>query len=38
VQELSVQTVHTRLKRIYPKLAVHSRTGAIFEADQRRLL
>lgn len=35
---ISVQTVHTHLKRIYRKLAVHSKTEAIFEADQRRLL
>jgi DNA-binding NarL/FixJ family response regulator len=36
--KISVQTVHTHLKRIYRKLAVHSKTEAIFEADQRRLL
>ena len=35
---ISVQTVHTHLKRIYRKLAVHSKTEAVFEADQRKLL
>jgi len=35
---LSVQTVHTHLKNIYRKLAVHSKTEAVFEADRRRLL
>lgn len=35
---ISVQTVHTHLKRIYRKLAVHSMMEAVFEADQRRLL
>lgn len=35
---ISVQTVHTHLKRIYRKLAVHSKTEAVFEADQRHLL
>jgi DNA-binding NarL/FixJ family response regulator len=35
---ISVQTVHSHLKRIYRKLAVHSKTEAVFEADQRRLL
>ena len=35
---LSVQTVHTHLKNIYKKLAVHSKTEAVFEADRRRLL
>ncbi|HUX25345.1 MAG TPA: response regulator transcription factor [Burkholderiales bacterium] len=36
--KISVQTVHTHLKRIYRKLAVHSKTEAVFEADQRKLL
>jgi len=36
--KISVQTVHTHLKRIYRKLAVHSKTEAIFEAGERRLL
>lgn len=36
--EISIQTVHTHLKHIYRKLAVHSKTEAVFEADQRRLL
>lgn len=36
--EISMQTVHTHLKHIYRKLAVHSKTEAVFEADQRRLL
>lgn len=35
---ISTQTVHTHLKHIYRKLAVHSKTEAVFEADQRRLL
>ena len=35
---ISMQTVHTHLKHIYRKLAVHSKTEAVFEADQRQLL
>jgi DNA-binding NarL/FixJ family response regulator len=35
---ISVQTVHTHLKRIYRKLAVHSKTEAVYEADRRGLL
>jgi DNA-binding NarL/FixJ family response regulator len=35
---VSAQTVHTHLKNIYKKLAVHSKTEAVFEADRRRLL
>lgn len=35
---VSVQTVHSHLKNIYKKLAVHSKTEAVFEADRRRLL
>ncbi|MFN7086362.1 MAG: response regulator [Burkholderiales bacterium] len=34
---ISTQTVHTHLKRIYRKLAVHSKTEAVFEAEQRKL-
>jgi DNA-binding CsgD family transcriptional regulator len=30
--------VHTHLKNVYKKLAVHSKTEAVFEADRRRLL
>lgn len=36
--KISVFTVHTHLKRIYRKLAVHSKTEAVFEADKRGLL
>lgn len=35
---IATQTVHTHLKRIYRKLAVHSKTEAVFEADQRNLI
>jgi DNA-binding NarL/FixJ family response regulator len=35
---ISVSTVHTHLKRIYGKLAVHSKTEAVFEANRRGLL
>jgi DNA-binding NarL/FixJ family response regulator len=35
---ISVQTVHTHLKRIYRKLAMHSKTEAVYEADKRGLL
>ncbi len=35
---ISAQTVHTHLKRIYRKLAVHSKTEAVFEADRRQLI
>jgi DNA-binding NarL/FixJ family response regulator len=35
---ITVGTVHTHLKRIYSKLAVHSKTEAVFEAGRRGLL
>lgn len=35
---ITVGTVHTHLKRIYGKLAVHSKTEAVFEANRRGLL
>lgn len=35
---ISVQTVHTHLKHVYRKLAVHSKTEAVFEADKRGML
>lgn len=34
---VSTQTVHAHLKRVYRKLAVHSKTEAVFEAEQRKL-
>ena len=35
---ISVGTVHTFLKRIYRKLAVHSKTEAVFEANRLGLI
>ena len=35
---ITFSTVHTHLKRIYGKLAVHSKTEAVFEATRRGLL
>ena len=35
---VSVSTVHTFLKRIYRKLAVHSKTEAVFEANRLGLI
>jgi DNA-binding NarL/FixJ family response regulator len=35
---ISVATVHTHLKRVYGKLAVHSKTEAVFEASRLGLL
>ena len=36
--DINVTTVHTHLKRIYTKLAVHSKTEAVFEANRLGLL
>ena len=36
--DVSVNTVHTFLKRIYRKLAVHSKTEAVFEANRLGLI
>ena len=36
--DISVGTVHTFLKRIYRKLAVHSKTEAVFEANRLGLI
>jgi DNA-binding NarL/FixJ family response regulator len=38
VLHITVATVHTHLKRIYGKLAVHSKTEAVFEAGRLGLL
>ena len=35
---ITVTTVHTHLKRVYSKLAVHSKTEAVFEASRLGLL
>ena len=35
---ISIGTVHTFLKRIYRKLAVHSKTEAVFEANRLGLI
>jgi len=35
---IGVSTVHTHLKRVYTKLAVHSKTEAMFEASQHNFL
>jgi DNA-binding NarL/FixJ family response regulator len=35
---ISVQTVQTHIKHIYRKLAVHSKTEAVFEAEKRGML
>jgi DNA-binding CsgD family transcriptional regulator len=35
---VSVGTVHSFLKRIYRKLAVHSKTEAVFEASRLGLI
>lgn len=38
LEGITVNTVHTHIKRIYGKLAVRSRTEAVFEAQQLGLL
>ena len=38
LENITVNTVHTHIKRIYGKLAVRSRTEAVFEAQQLGLL
>lgn len=38
LEQISVNTVHTHIKRIYGKLSVRSRTEAVFEAQQMGLL
>jgi DNA-binding NarL/FixJ family response regulator len=38
LENISVNTVHTHIKRIYGKLSVRSRTEAVFEAQQMGLL
>jgi len=35
---VSLATVHTHLKSIYRKLAVHSKTEAVFEANRLGLI
>lgn len=35
---ISKDTVHTHLKRVYRKLAVNSKTEAVFEAEARKLI
>lgn len=38
LQDLSVHTVQTHVKRLYAKLSVHSKTEAVFEASRLGLL
>lgn len=38
LEGITINTVHTHIKRIYSKLAVRSRTEAVFEAQQLGLL
>jgi DNA-binding NarL/FixJ family response regulator len=38
IQSVKITTVHTHVRSIYSKLAVHSKTQAVFEARQRGLL
>ncbi len=38
LESISANTVHTHIKHIYGKLAVRSRTEAVFEAHQLGLL
>ena len=38
LEGISANTVHSHVKRIYAKLAVHSRTEAVYEANQMGLL
>jgi DNA-binding CsgD family transcriptional regulator len=38
LQDLSMHTVQTHIKRLYAKLSVHSKSEAVFEATRMGLL